>query len=368
MRSPARVADQVRALVSVSRSAGRAYGCRPLRVARIARRVRRRQGFEYAEALRVGALDPALSDAERAAFVSRDANLRAQAPLNGDNETPAITGDKTVFYRYCALLGIAVPEMFGILDTRASSWGASGRVMTRTRDIEAFVAEDLPARFVVKPSEGYAGRGVRLVERRDDGRLRVNGRTTTTAGLWRELGADGEFAVWIVQELLANHPGMTAIGGSETLHTARITTLVGRDGPPRILFANLKLAISGGAVNNFQAGATGNAIVEIDDEGRLGAVYTTNPGPAGLQRGADNPLTGESLTGRSLPGWDDARRMVLDAAPHFLPYRALGWDVALTPGGPVIVETNTRWLPLPYPPMRGIHQLLIDEGGRTEGA
>ena len=189
--------------------------------------------------------------------MSRDANLRAQAPLNGDNETPAITGDKTVFYRYCALLGIAVPEMFGILDTRASSWGASGRVMTRTRDIEAFVAEDLPARFVVKPSEGYAGRGVRLVERRDDGRLRVNGRTTTTAGLWSELGADDEFAVWIVQELLVNHPGMSAIGGSETLHTARITTLVGRDGSPGILFANLKLAISGGAVRQLPGGRDG---------------------------------------------------------------------------------------------------------------
>jgi Sugar-transfer associated ATP-grasp len=364
MRSPVRVAQQARALVAVSRTAADAYGCGPLRAARIARRVRRRQGFEHAEALRVGVLDPALTEAERAAFVSRDANLRAQAPLNGDNETPAITGDKTVFYRYCALLGIAVPEMFGILDSRASSWSASGRVMTGTRDIEAFVAEDLPARFVVKPSEGYAGRGVRLVERRDDGMLQVNGRTTSAAAFWSELRADDEFAVWIVQELLVNHPEMSAIGGSETLHTARITTFVGRAGPPAILFSNLKLAISGGAVDNFQAGATGNAICDIDHEGRLGAVYVTNPGPAGLQRRADNPLTGESLTGRALPGWDDARRMVLDAAPHFLPYRALGWDVALTPGGPVIVETNTRWLPLPYPPMRGIHQMMLDEGGR----
>jgi hypothetical protein len=56
--------------------------------------------------------------------------------------------------------------------------------------------------------------------------------------------------------------------------------------------------------------------------------------------------------------------MVLDAAPHFLPYRALGWDVAFTPGGPVIVETNTRWLPVPYPEMPAIHQMMLDEGGR----
>lgn len=364
MKSPARVSEQARALVAVSRTAGSAYGCHPLRMARIARRVRRRQGFEYAEALRVGALDPALTEAERAAFVSRDANLRAQAPLNGDNETPAITGDKTVFYRYCALLGIAVPEMFGILDTRASSWSATGRIMTGTRDIEAFVAEDVPARFVVKPSEGYAGRGVRLVARRDDGTLQVNGRTMTTAAFWAELRADDEFAVWIVQELLVNHPDMNAIGGSETLHTARITTFIGREGPPRLLFANLKLAISGGAVDNFQAGATGNAIVDIDDTGLLKAVFATKPGPAGLQRRADNPLTGETLTGRQLPHWRAALDMVLDAAPHFLPYRALGWDVAFTPGGPVIVETNTRWLPVPYPEMRAIHQMMLDEGGR----
>jgi len=358
-----RIARHLVALGSVSRAAARAYGGGGVRAARIAWGVHRRQGFEYAEALRVGALDPALSEGARARFVSRHASLDAQAPLNGGNEVPAITGDKAVFYRYCGALGIPVPELLGILDTRGSGWGAPGRVLAGPADLAAWVAEDLPDEFVVKPSEGYAGKGVRLVGRAAGGALLVNGRRQTAAALWDELRRDPEFPVWIVQERLVNHPDLARMGGPQSLHGVRIATIVGRDGEPRVLFAMLKLALSGGASDNFLGGSTGNAIVEVDPAtGRLGPLTLPRDGPAGFRGLADNPLTGEPVEGRTLPYWQAACALVLDAAPHFLPARALGWDVALTPRGPVILETNIRWLPLPFPSMRSVLDQLIAEG------
>lgn len=353
----------MRALAGVSRAAGEAYDCSPLRTARIARRLARGRGFEYAEALRVGALDPDISEAERAAFVSRRDNLEAQRSLNAGNETTAVTVDKAVFYRYCALLGIPVPVMYGILDRRGAGWSASGRVLVDPGDVERFLVEEVPAECIVKPSEGYAGRGVRLVVRDAAGAIRVNGRPSTAARLWQELRAEPEFDVWIVQERLTNHPDLEAMGGGASLHSIRLNTIVARDGTARLLFANLKLALGGDVSDNFQGGATGNGIIEVDrDDGRLGPLVLPNPGPAGLLRRADSPLTGAPVRGRVLPDWEAARRLVVEAAPHFLPYRALGWDVALTPRGPVVVEANTRWLPLPYPSMPRILAELRAEG------
>jgi len=338
MRSPAHAATRLASLARVSRAGARAYGCRPLTVARLARRLARRQAFEYPEALRLGLLDPRMDDAERVRYVSRSANLGAQARLNNGNEVPALTGDKGVFYRYCAALGIPVPELFGILERLGSGWGASGRVVDGRADWVAMVAADLPDEFVIKPVMGYAGRGVRIARREDAG------------AVWDAIHADPEFDGWLVQERLHNHPDLAAIGGDSALHTVRAATLVGRDARPQMLFAFLKLSLSGAASDNFLGGTTGNAVAGVDvDDGRLGPLLVPRADRPGLVERADSPLTGAPVEGVVLPGWDEVRRIVLEAAPHFLPSRALGWDVALTPGGPLVVETNTRWLPFPRP-------------------
>jgi len=46
-----------------------------------------------------------------------------------------------------------------------------------------------------------------------------------------------------------------------------------------------------------------------------------------------------------LPFWDEACALAETAARHFLPIRTIGWDVALTPEGPVILEGNFWWNP-----------------------
>ena len=280
-RRPRRITGQVTSLVRVSRTAARAYGCRPLRAARIARRVRLSQGFTYEEALRVGVLDPAMPESERARYVSRHANLEANARLNNANEEPAITDDKWAFYRHCAVIGIPVPRLLGVLDVRASSRSASGRLFVGRAGFEEMVAHDLPDEFVVKPSNGYEGRGVRAVTRRG-GRLHDHSARSLRPGdLWDELCADPLFDVWIVQERLHNHPDLVRLGGDGGLHTVRINTLVGADGEPELLFAFLKLAIGGSAHDNFLGGSAGNAIGEL---GLRRAVSGRPDAPAGSHR------------------------------------------------------------------------------------
>ena len=56
-----------------------------------------------------------------------------------------------------------------------------------------------------------------------------------------------------------------------------------------------------------------------------------------------HPKTGHSLVNFRVPYWQAARDMVIDAARKFAPIKTIGWDVAITPDGPVIIEGNTSW-------------------------
>jgi len=363
---PARAVRQARELAEVSRAAARLHGVRPLRAARTARRLRTRQGFTYREALRVGALDPAMTDAERAAMVSEHATFLAEARLNNDNVLPALVRDKSAFYRYAQAVGLPVPALYGVLEARASGWGATGRIVHDDADLVAFLREDVPERFVVKPAEGYQGVGVRLLTRRPDGLLAQH-----PDGLLRveelvaALRGDREFGTWVVQERLVNHPDMGRLSDPSGLDTVRVGTMVRRDGDVEVLFATLKLALAGGASDNFLGGTTGNGAASADPAtGVLGGVVLPAPGGAGFEERDDNPVTGARVRGETLPLWDEVRALVLTAAPHLLPSRAIGWDVALTPRGPVLLEANIHWLLFPPVPGRWReYDRLCAEGG-----
>jgi hypothetical protein len=52
------------------------------------------------------------------------------------------------------------------------------------------------------------------------------------------------------------------------------------------------------------------------------------------------PGAGARLIGTPLPHWPALRELMEVKAACFYPIRLVGWDVALTPGGPVVLEGN----------------------------
>ena len=58
-----------------------------------------------------------------------------------------------------------------------------------------------------------------------------------------------------------------------------------------------------------------------------------------------HPKTKIPFEGVRLPFWAEACHLVRQTAVKFIPIRTIGWDVALTPDGPVIVEGNIWWDP-----------------------
>ena len=130
--------------------------------------------------------------------------------------------------------------------------------------------------------------------------------------------------------------------------------------------AFLRIAVGGNAVDNFRDGRTGNLIARIDlVRGELGDSWGSASDGVGLARVALHPGTGVPFDGFRLPLWEEAKSLVEKAAILFLPMRCLGWDVALTPSGPVLVEANMWWDPSnlfgvdPSPPGPGLGPLAL---------
>jgi hypothetical protein len=214
--------------------------------------------------------------------------------------------DKVAFYRRCAAAGLPHPETVAIC---------------RERAVEIVGALGGP--LLVKPARGEGGRGVAFVEVSDEEALRrlANARRGT----------------WIVQRRLSSHSALRplALGA---LSTARITTILNEAGEPEPVSAVLRLASDPAAqVDNMKAGGL---LAPIDlTSGALGLACKGYGG--GDYR--THPVTGATITGFMLPDWEAAKALAVRAhATAFGDYALIGWDVGLTPTGPMLVEGNAK--------------------------
>lgn len=271
----------------------------------------------------------------------------AQDRLNPVSPEP-FSEQKLLFYEYCAALGVPVPELYGAVG-RAGGWSRmSGQTVADGPAFAAFV-EELPGEFVAKPAFGYLGLGIRVLSRVDGGLIDSEGSPIDPLALYDELCSDEEFDLHLVQERVHNH---AEIGESPVLQTIRINTIVRPDGLVLSFGGAIKLATGTGDADNFHDGDSGNGFCHISlEDGVLGPLMVPVPGGLGFRQTPVVPGTTRRVEGRRVPYVREAREMVERSALLFQPMRTLGWDVALTARGPVVIEANNWWAPFtPLPP------------------
>ncbi len=300
-------------------------------------------GFRVREALQDGLLDPRLPLSALAATISKATLVRLQTRVNPDR-FDCLTEDKALFYAYGQGLGLPVPRLLGVV-ARPAGFTAEGGPLRDPGDWRAFLAT-LPDEFVVKPSRGAYGRGVEIF-RREGG-----GFTGSATGHHPETLApaafftDPRYATFVVQERLHPHPAMAALSGTPYLQTVRVVTDVDARGESRVVFAMLRVIAGGAVVDNYDEGTNGNLLSYVDvAQGTLVHTVGMRPGGIGIQEVSVHPRTGVPFRDFPLPDWEAACALARRAALLFLPMRTLGWDIALTPAGPRIVEANKRWDP-----------------------
>lgn len=174
-------------------------------------------------------------------------------------------------------------------------------------------------RIVAKVLDGTGGKGVEFFtfDATDDPRA-----------LYRDLRARG---LLLIEQHLDQHPAIAALH-PDSLNTLRLVT-VQRDGHVSLVFAALRIG-NGTRVDNLSSGGMA-AIVDRDTgtistpgADRSGGVYRTHP------------ITGEQIVGRPIPLFAEARALVEEGALRIPRLGYVGWDIALTEDGPVLIEAN----------------------------
>jgi hypothetical protein len=140
---------------------------------------------------------------------------------------------------------------------------------------------------------------------------------------------------YLFQRMLRPHRELIPKIG-ERLATVRILTIAMPDGP-KAFRACWKLPAARNAADNFWR--EGNMLAGLDFE--TGQIRRVTSGVGFEMRDLkQHPDTGAELIGVAVPEWDKIREVAVEGAKVLQHFGIIGWDIAPTDDGPVIVEAN----------------------------
>ena len=137
-----------------------------------------------------------------------------------------------------------------------------------------------------------------------------------------------------LEELVKQHPEMNKLC-NKSVNTMRIMTF-NDHGKSRIIWMGLRVGNGINAIDNFHA--KGMAVNIDVNTGKL----VGNAIDKDLNEYEEHPFTHVKFDGFQIPCFEDAKNMVLKASLESDKILVVGWDVAISEDGPVIIEGNRR--------------------------
>lgn len=295
--------------------------------------------FTPDESLTRDLVDPKLPLDAHHAHISEEHLHSMQIAVNSPNV--AVCRDKLLFHAYCRMHGFPTPELYGVVSNHGSR-SERRTILSTEAQWRQFVSE-LPPAFIVKPRGGNKGRSIQLLGL---GLEQVDDAVGSLSNKLRAL-PDSEDD-WLIEQRVAIHERIAELTGSTSVSTVRVVTLIEDGSDPEIMGSHFRVIANDALTDNFNDWATGrpsgNILALPDlDTGIVTEAWGPEGGGLGYRPASRHPRTNLPIEGFAIPYWSDVRRLVQDAAACFLPIRTIGWDVAITPDGPILIEGNEQY-------------------------
>lgn len=140
---------------------------------------------------------------------------------------------------------------------------------------------------------------------------------------------------FIYQELIPQHEALKKINSS-SINTLRIITYKNEKNESEVLSGFIRVGRKGAILDNAHVGGI---VIPLDKQtGRMRAegLQLIDNGGGIFHKHPDSGITFDNL---QIPFFKEVKEIVAEASSAFK-FPLLGWDVAITPNGPVVIEAN----------------------------
>lgn len=228
-----------------------------------------------------------------------------------------ILRDKFLFGCFLKSIGAATPEIIAVM-REGIVYDVNNKMQSIT-DKDFFKVDD---GFFLKAVAGECADGVYYMHSDEEFFKRKN---------------DFNKGVYILQKRIYQNQKMNEVNPC-CVNTLRMVT-VSQNGEPKLLTAVMRIGTSqSGNVDNW---AKGGLCVAIDDNGKLKEYAYYKPGHGG--RVTTHPDTGLVFKDFEIPFYHEAKELILSVHKSLYGIHSIGWDVAITDDGPMLIEGNDNW-------------------------
>jgi len=195
------------------------------------------------------------------------------------------------------------------------------------------VLHNKSGKIVLKSFYGEGGHGIEIIPTRDLG-------TKAVIEHLKPTGND------FVEECIIQHRDLARLSPS-AINTVRIVTQLHNNNQVDIIITVLRISVIS-VVDNLSAGNFAAPINPLTGIVEGPGIYSDITKPDVFI----HPITGIDIVGFKIPYWKEVVQMAKDAALHNKKNRSIGWDIAITDDGPVLIEGNHNWGKLLQMPIR----------------
>ncbi len=299
-----------------------------------------------------GTFDPELTVAQKREFVGEKGSFKLNCRLSPIRKTPsrAFIRDKVMYSALLEQLGFRTTETQAVV-LSDRSYG-SIPALRNVDDIKQFLVDTAVYPIFAKPVEGSKSVGSALIEDIDRVScllLLANGRKVDVAAFANEAFKDFDSG-FIFQSAVDQHPDMCRITGS-AVGTLRVVTIRDETGVEP-LYSIWKIPAPTAMSDNFWQ--PGSMVAEVDIS--TGKLVKCKRGSGISAEWIDtHPVNGEAFSGYQIPHWEGTKKLAIQAHELFPEFGVFGWDIAVTPDGPLIIECNAN-------PFHSLYQLSTGRG------
>jgi hypothetical protein len=191
---------------------------------------------------------------------------------------------------------------------------------------------------IIKPTESTHGKGVLLIKSIDYKNnschlYNFNGEVIELSDLLKNES--------LIFESVIEQTEQFKKFNSSSVNTIRFLTILLPSGEAKVISTVLKIGRQGSCIDNARNGGNVDAEVEFET-GKIHSAIQFN-GWRQISPITNHPDTGTLLEGVIIENWHDIKNRVLQFQQAMPFLKAIGWDIAITDKGPVVIEINDFW-------------------------